>query len=148
MALRSDPSICQEPGLGSGPRPWNEWAEVPALLIRTLSAALLLLALACQAPGTAPPAKPAEPFVPVISLRPVAVSLGRGATQPFQAEINYQEGVHYVRQPVGWRVVEPEGGAIDGAGLYRAPATPGTYHVEVRREDFPDIKATATITVK
>jgi hypothetical protein len=118
------------------------------MLIRALSAASLLVALACSNPGQTVPAKPAAPFIPALSLRPVAVSLGRGATQPFQAEINYQEGVRYAKQPVGWRVVEPEGGTIDGAGIYKAPATAGTYHVEVRREDFPDVRSTATITVK
>jgi hypothetical protein len=108
---------------------------------------LLLLALACKAPDAAP-AKPVEPFVPALSLRPVAVTLATGATQPFQSEINYQEGVRYQHQPVGWRVVEPAGGTIDGSGLYKAPAVPGIYHVEVRREDFPDITAFATVVVK
>jgi hypothetical protein len=118
------------------------------MLVRALSVSSLLAALACNNPGNAVPAKPAEPFVPAISLRPVAVSLAKGATQPFQAEINYQEGVRYTHQPVGWRVVESGGGTINGAGLYTAPADAGTYHVEIRREDFPDITTTATVTVK
>ncbi|WP_243288267.1 hypothetical protein [Geothrix terrae] len=118
------------------------------MLTRALSFAPLLLALACTTPGDTMPAKPKEPFKPSLSLRPVAISLARGATQAFQAEINYPEGVRYMRQPVGWRVVEPEGGSITGAGLYTAPATAGTYHVEVRREDFPEITATATVSVK
>ena len=118
------------------------------MLIRALSVSSLLMALACNTPGHAVPAKHAELFVPALSLRPVAVSLAKGANQPFQAEINYQEGVRYLKQPVGWRVVEPEGGTITGAGIYTASATAGTYHVEVRREDFPDIRTTATVTVK
>ncbi|HJV37834.1 MAG TPA: hypothetical protein VJ528_03265 [Geothrix sp.] len=118
------------------------------MLMRALPFAPILLALACTAPGDTVPAKPKEPFKPSLSLRPVAVSLARGATQVFQAEINYPEGVRYMRQPVGWRVVEPEGGTITGAGLYTAPATAGTYHVEVHREDFPEITATATVSVK
>ena len=108
-------------------------------------ATLLLLAVACQSPGTT---ASDEPFVPTLDLRPMAVSLARGTTQAFQAEINYPKGVRYLRQPVGWRVVEEEGGTITGAGLYTAPATPGVYHVEVRREDFPYLAATATVTVK
>jgi hypothetical protein len=118
------------------------------MLIRKLALAALLLAVACKTPEPAAPTKPPEPFVPAISLRPVAVSLAKGASQPFQVEINYQEGVRYVRQPVGWRVQEPEGGTINGAGIYTAPNTAGTYHVEVRREDFPDVHTTATVTVK
>jgi len=118
------------------------------MLNRMISAASLLLAFACTAPGTTVPPKPAEPFVPRLALRPVAVGLARGATQGFQAEINYPEGMRYLRQPVAWRVVEPEGGTITTAGLYTAPGVPGTFHVEVRREDFPGISATATVTVK
>ena len=117
------------------------------MVIRALSATSRLRALACN-PPEASVAKPAEPFVPRLALRPVAVSLARGATQSLQAEINYPEGMRYLRQPVAWRVVEPEGGTVTTAGLYTAPAAPGTYHVEVRREDFPEVTATATVTVK
>ena len=117
-------------------------------LVRFLSASSLLVALACTAPGNTVPSKPAEPYVPTLSLRPVTVSLGAGATQTFQAEINIQKGVHMPGGPVGWRVVEPEGGTITTAGLYTAPATPGIYHVQVRREDYKEITAMATVTVK
>jgi hypothetical protein len=116
-------------------------------LVRIFSAGSLLVALACNAPGTAP-AKPAEPFVPTLSLRPVTVSLGVGATQIFQAEINVQKGARYPGSPVGWRVTEPGGGTITTAGLYTAPATPGIYHVQVWREDYKEITAMATVTVK
>jgi hypothetical protein len=118
------------------------------MLIRALSATSLLVAIACTTPGNAVPTKPEEPFKPVIALRPVAVNLATNATQSFQAEINYPEGVRYMRQPVSWRVVEAEGGTITSAGLYTAPAKPGTFHVEVKREDFPDTTATAVVTVK
>jgi len=118
------------------------------MLMRALSMTSLLLVLACSSPGTTVPAKPAEPFVPHLSLRPVAVSLARRATQIFQAEINYPEGKRYLRQPVAWTVVEPEGGTITAAGLYTAPAAAGVFHVQVTREDFPGIAAAATVTVK
>lgn len=118
------------------------------MLNRMLTFPVLLLAFACTSPGTTVPPKSTEPFVPRLALRPVAVSLARGAAQGFQAEINYPEGMRYMRQPVAWRVVEAEGGTITAAGLYTAPASPGTYHVEVRREDFPGVTATATVTVK
>ncbi len=118
------------------------------MLIRALSMSSLLFALACNTPGTAVPAKSAEPFKPFLSLRPVAVSLAKGTTQAFQAEINYPEGARYFRQPVAWTVVEPEGGNITGAGLYTAPTVAGTYQVRVQREDFPEITATAIVTVK
>ncbi len=118
------------------------------MLIRMLTFPALLLAFACTSPGTTVPPKSTEPFVPKLALRPVAVSLGRGATQGFQAEINYPEGARYIRQPVVWRVLEAEGGPITAAGLYTTPAAAGIYHLEVKREDFPGVTATATVTVK
>ena len=117
------------------------------MLIRILSASSLLLVLACASPN-AEPAKPAEPFVPSLTLRPVAISLACGGSQVFQAEINYPENARYLRQPVLWRVVEPGGGTITGAGVYTAPAVTGTFHVEVIREDYTDVRFTATVTVK
>jgi chitinase len=117
-------------------------------LLRLLSAGSLLLALACQAPEPASPPKAAESFVPTLRLRPVTVSLGAGATQLFQAEINAQTGARYADIRVGWRVVESGGGTITPAGLYTAPATPGVYHVQVRREDHLEVTAFATVTVK
>jgi len=117
-------------------------------VVRVLSASALLVALACRPPGNAAPSKPAEPFTPTLSLRPVAVSLGAGATQTFQAELNVQKGVRIPGSPVGWRVVESGGGTITPAGLYTAPATTGIYHVQVRREDYQEVTAVATVTVK
>ena len=111
-----------------------------------LTLGLLFSLGACQAPKVAP--EPPEAFVPTLTLRPTAVLLSRGASQVFQAEINYAAEVRYFRQPVAWRVVEPGGGTLTPAGLYTAPATPGTYHVQVRREDHPSVSATATVTVK
>ena len=118
------------------------------MMNRLMSTTTVLLMFACNAPGDAVPAKSAEPFKPSLSLRPVAVSLIRGSTQAFQAEINYPEGVRYMRQPVTWSVLEADGGSINGAGLYTAPAASGTYHVQVKREDFPEVSARATVTVK
>ncbi|WLT33230.1 hypothetical protein [Geothrix sp. PMB-07] len=120
----------------------------------TLAPALAFAALtiACGTPETTVPpntaAKNTEPFTPVLSLRPRAISLSVGATQVFQAEINYPEGVRYLRQPVKWEVVEVGGGTISGSGLYTAPTAAGVYHVKVTREDFPEVTATATVTVK
>lgn len=117
------------------------------MMKRFLLTTTALLAFGCQ-PGDAVPTKPAGPFVPSLSLRPVSITLAREATQTFQVEINYPEGVRYMRQPVAWVVVEPEGGTITLAGVYTAPAVPGTFHVQVKREDFPEVMATATVTVK
>ena len=116
--------------------------------IPLLAAPAALLILGCGAPQETVPAVPPEPFVPRLTLRPVAVSLVAGATQSFQVEINYPEGARYLRQPVSWAILEAEGGTINPAGLYTAPKAAGTYHIRVSREDFPEIGATATVTVK
>ena len=117
------------------------------MLNRTLSLSLLLVGLACAAPKGTVSAAP-QPFKPSLVLRPTAVALLPGATQAFQAEINYPDGVRPLRQPVSWSVVEPEGGTISAAGLYTAPAKPGTYHVQVKRDDYADLSAIATIMVR
>jgi hypothetical protein len=118
------------------------------MLNRVLPSALVLLVLACTPPGPVPATKVAPPFVPTLSLRPVGVSLGRQATQAFQAELNQPEGARFLRQPVTWMILEPGGGTITPEGLYTAPAAAGTYHVKVQREDFPGLSATATVLVK
>jgi hypothetical protein len=117
------------------------------MLKNQLPFSLLLLGLACSTPKATVPAAPV-PFKATLILRPTAVSLIPGATQAFQAEINYPEGIRPLRQPVSWSVVEPDGGAITPAGLYTAPARYGTYHVQVKRDDFPELAVTATITVR
>ena len=116
------------------------WSRVGLML------GLLLCLGACESPKAAP--EPMEPFVPTLTLRPTAVVLTRGASQAFQAESNYPAEVRYLRQPVLWRVVEPGGGTLTPAGVYTAPATPGTYHVHAVRDDYPALSAVATVTVK
>ena len=113
-----------------------------------LSLSLLLLGLACAAPKAAVPAPAPDPFKPFLVLRPTAVALIPGASQAFQAEINYPEGVRPLRQPVAWAVIEPDGGTITPTGVYTAPARYGTFHVEARREDFPEVRVAATIVVR
>ena len=51
------------------------------MMNRMLPTTAILLTLACSAPGDAVPAKPAEPFKPSLSLRPVAVHLAPSAAQ-------------------------------------------------------------------
>ena len=114
---------------------------------RSIPFSLLLLGLACAAPKAIVSAPPRS-FKPTLILRPTAVALIPGATQAFQAEINYPEGVRPLRQPVSWSVVEPDGGTISPAGLYTAPGRYGTFHVQVKRDDFPEMVVTATVSVQ
>lgn len=114
---------------------------------RSLISFLLLPLLACQAPEPRP-ARPPVPFIPTVAIRPLGLSLARGAAQDFRAEVNLPEGAKLPQTLVRWSVVEPGGGTITPEGHYTAPATPGLYHVRVQREDFPDLAATATVLVK
>ncbi len=108
----------------------------------------LMLGLACGAPKTTVPAPPPKPFVPMLVLRPTGVALLPGATQAFQADLNYPAGAHPPQQPVLWDVIEPGGGTITAAGLYTAPTRPGTYHVEARRKDHPDVRVAVPVVVQ
>ncbi|HEX9011751.1 MAG TPA: hypothetical protein VF804_15400 [Holophagaceae bacterium] len=113
-----------------------------------LPCAFLLLGLACGAPKAPVPTAPPQPFTPTLVLRPTVVALIPGATQAFQAEINYPEGVQPLRQPVKWSVIESDGGTITPSGVYTAPARYGTFHVEAQREDFPGKRVAATVVVR
>ena len=121
-------------------------SNLPASRRLLLSATLLLAGLACQPPASRPEQAPV--FLPGIALRPLAATLAPGAVQVFQAEVNYPEGLMPLRQPVSWAVVEPGGGSVTAHGIYTAPRTPGTYRVRAWREDYPQLSATATVTVK
>ncbi|MDT9000657.1 hypothetical protein RQP53_15385 [Paucibacter sp. APW11] len=85
-------------------------------------------------------------FVPVLELSERAITLMPGQSHRFSAYINYPPGTSYVRQPTSWKLLEADGGSISIDGLYQAPSKPGTYHVQVRRDDFPE--KTLTVDVK
>src|ERR1700686_1020214 len=48
---------------------------------------------------------------------------------------------------VTWSVVEARGGSITAAGLYTAPATPGTYTVKATSQSDPSASGTAPARV-
>jgi len=48
---------------------------------------------------------------------------------------------------VTWTVVEASGGSVDANGLYTAPSSVGTYHVQVASRAEPGTVARATVTV-
>lgn len=59
-----------------------------------------------------------------LQVQPLAADVAPGAQQAFSATLFNGSGA------ISWSVVEGGGGSISGAGLYTAPATPGTYHVK------------------
>jgi hypothetical protein len=93
------------------------------------------------------PSNPSPIFVPTLELATKAIHLMPSQTYAFSASINYPPNTAYIRQPVSWSVVEPEGGRITPSGSYTAPASYGTYHVKATREDYPQLSAIVDVTV-
>ncbi len=108
-------------------------------------ALLAALVLACKAPTMAAP-----DFQPNLALTPTEATATPGGTVVFHAAMNYPEGKRYLRQPVRWEVVEPDGGTITPNGVYTAPAAAGTFHVRVTRtdEEGRGLSRTATVAVR
>ncbi|HJU83910.1 MAG TPA: hypothetical protein VJ600_06845 [Holophagaceae bacterium] len=122
--------------------------------MRLFLASALLLACRTPAPSASSP-MPEAPmqdaaFQPTLVLDPMEAQVAPGGAVTFHAATNYPEGIRYMRQPVKWEVVEPEGGAITMHGLYTAPASAGTFHVRVTRTDAEGrgLYRTATVTVR
>src|SRR5689334_18508359 len=62
---------------------------------------------------------------PAVSVNPSSVTLAPRATQTFTASVTTS-----INQAVNWSIQEgAAGGSITSAGLYTAPALPGTFHV-------------------
>lgn len=100
-----------------------------------LLASLLWVVAGCGGSTGTPPKS--------LSLNPATVTIPVGSSQQFTA---YLTGGSF--DAILWSVVEgAAGGTISESGLYTAPATPGTYHVQASVSTNPSIQATATVTV-
>ena len=84
-----------------------------------------------------------QPVAITVTVNPNSVTLNIGATQQFNATVTGT-----TNQNVIWSV---DGGAANGtitaAGLYTAPATPGTYIVRATSVADNTVSGTATVTV-
>ncbi|BDU72625.1 hypothetical protein [Mesoterricola silvestris] len=96
----------------------------------------LPLALACGGGSKA------APGAPTILVQPASASVQAGLTQAFTAAVG-----HAADASVLWSVLETGGGSITAAGLYTAPAVPGTYHVKAVLAAQPSYAGQATVTV-
>ncbi len=101
-----------------------------------------------KATAQADPTKTATALVHVLPLvvivSPNAQTLQTSTTQQFTATVTAGFG-----QALTWSVTEGvSGGSVDGTGLYTAPATPGTYHVQAASFVDPTKFDTATVTVQ
>ena len=78
-----------------------------------------------------------------VAIAPGIATLAPGATQQFSATVTGT-----ATTAVTWSVPEAGGGTVSAAGLYTAPATPGSYHLIATSVADPTRSATATITVQ
>jgi hypothetical protein len=107
-----------------------------------MSTAALLLAAACL-PGcgggsaTAPPL----PAVTVTVVGPSAV-LNTGSSFTLTATVHNTSN-----SAVTWSIVQAGGGSITAAGVYTAPATPGTYTVKATSQSDPSASGAAPARV-
>lgn len=102
----------------------------------------LLLAALLGCGFRAPEAVYTPPPPAVVTIQPPAVILTAGRRMTFGHRITSASGM-----AVAWRVLEPEGGAVDAQGHYTAPLQPGTYHVQVAATAEPDRQAVAEVRV-
>ncbi len=87
------------------------------------------------------PSAPAQ-AVGAVYVYPATVSVTAGGTASFKAVV-----VGAANQTITWSVVESAGGSITSTGVYTAPATAGTYHVQATSAADTSKSASATITV-
>jgi hypothetical protein len=115
-------------------------------MIRIILAASLAAIAACgAAPSGAGAAGPTEraPASVVVILAPLAAQLAPGGTITFTASVTGS-----VDTGVVWSVQEgATGGSVSAAGVYRAPAVAGTYHVVAASHADASKVQVATVTV-
>jgi len=103
-----------------------------------LGVAAVVLCTGCwRGPGPA-----VEPQPVTVRILPAAATLTTGRTQTFTAQVDGSPA-----EGVAWSVLEAGGGAVDGAGGYRAPAKPGVYTVRAQFKEEPGLSAAAKVTV-
>lgn len=79
-----------------------------------------------------------------VQVTPVPATVATSGTLQFQATVsNVPAGQSTA---VTWTAPDANGGTVDAAGLYRAPATAGTYHVRATSVANPAIGTTVAVT--
>ncbi len=98
----------------------------------------LVLTLSCGGGKGTPP----TPQVISVTISPSGASVWTGGTQAFAATLSGTSN-----QAVTWKVVEASGGSINAAGLYTAPGTAGSFHVQATSVADATKSAQAPVTV-
>ena len=76
-------------------------------------------------------------------IEPSQTRVQPGGTQSFSVRM---KGLP--RNTVTWSIEEPNGGSVSDEGVYKAPASPGTYHVKAASTLDPEAIAVATVQVE
>src|ERR1700722_9215302 len=95
----------------------------------------------CGATGSSAPSSSPSPH-PSVSVSGASSPLDTGASRTFTATVTNSSNT-----AVSWSVVETGGGSITPAGIYTAPATPGTYTVKATAQADSSASATAAVPV-
>jgi 6-phosphogluconolactonase (cycloisomerase 2 family) len=77
-----------------------------------------------------------------VTVSPAVATLPLGGAQAFVATVAGTSNTS-----VSWTVQEADGGAIDGAGNYTAPESPGAFHVVATSNADPAARGTAAVNV-
>lgn len=101
----------------------------------------LLTALASACSGGSSPGAPPEHAV-AVTVTPGSTRVQAGSAVAFAATV-----AGTIDTRVSWSVVESGGGAIDPAGVYTAPATPGGYHVKATSVADASVSGQSAVTV-
>jgi hypothetical protein len=84
------------------------------------------------------------PLAVTVTVSPSSATVAVGGTKQFTATV-----ANAANTAVTWSVQEgAAGGTVSAAGLYTAPATPGTYHVVATSVQDPTKSGSATVTVQ
>jgi hypothetical protein len=116
-------------------------ASVCAGKIRRQAAVVLFAAACLSGCGGGSMAAPPPPLVTVTVVGPSAV-LNTGSSFTLTATVHNASN-----SAVTWSVVEAGGGSITAAGVYTAPAIPGTYTVKATSESDPMASGKAPVPV-
>jgi hypothetical protein len=105
------------------------------------------LVLTCRVTNAAGDALTSSLEIPVarplsISIGPATATLTVGRTMKFGYSLEGNGG-----PDVTWNLVPPNAGTVDADGNYQAPATPGTYTLQVAARAHPDTLARAQVKV-
>jgi hypothetical protein len=118
-------------------RPWPD-----SLLIGVAALFMALCFAGCGSSSSPAPALAPPPPAPTVTIAGPSGILATGADRTFTAAVT-----NSTNQSVTWSVVESGGGSVTSAGVYTAPALPGTFTIKAASVADPAASTTASVPV-